>query len=108
MSLARAFKYAGCANILMSLWQADDQATAQIMRGFYQHLKQGLGKDEAIRRAKLDYLADRQPQSPVFLGRFCADRRRYAGANFDAVEYMAAVGPHPPGLVRRLVFFQGK
>ena len=70
MSLARAFKYAGCANILMSLWQADDQSTAQIMQGFYQYLKQGLGKDEAIRRAKLDYLAADSRNHPFFWGAF--------------------------------------
>ncbi|MBK7938114.1 MAG: CHAT domain-containing protein [Lewinellaceae bacterium] len=70
MSLARAFKYAGCANILMSLWQADDRATAQIMQGFYQHLKQGMGKDEAIRRAKLDYLATDTRNHPFFWGAF--------------------------------------
>lgn len=70
MSLARAFKYAGCPNILMSLWQADDKATAQIMERFYRHLKQGLNKDEAIRRAKLDYLSDANRNHPFFWGAF--------------------------------------
>ncbi len=70
MSLARAFKYAGCANVLMSLWQADDQATAGIMQSFYQYLKQGMGKDEAIRQAKLDYLTSNQRNHPFFWGAF--------------------------------------
>jgi CHAT domain-containing protein len=70
ISLARAFKYAGCPNVLMSLWQADDQATAQIMQGFYKNLKQGMGKDEAIRQAKLDYLNSSNRNHPFFWGAF--------------------------------------
>ncbi|MCB9316002.1 MAG: CHAT domain-containing protein [Lewinellaceae bacterium] len=70
ISLARAFKYAGCSNVLMSLWQADDQATAQIMRDFYKYLKEGLGKDAAIRQAKLDYLDNNSRNHPFFWGAF--------------------------------------
>ncbi len=70
ISLARAFKYAGCSNVLMSLWQADDKATAQIMQDFYRHLQKGLGKDEAIRQAKLDYLAASNRNHPFFWGAF--------------------------------------
>ena len=70
ISLARAFKYAGCANILMSLWQADDQATAQIMQDFYRHLQEGLGKDAAVRQAKLDYLQSNNRSHPFFWGAF--------------------------------------
>ena len=70
ISLARAFKYAGCSNVLMSLWQADDEATEQIMQDFYRHLQKGLGKDEAIRQAKLDYLAASNRNHPFFWGAF--------------------------------------
>jgi len=70
MSLARAFKYAGCPNVLMSLWQADDMATADIMQGFYKYLKQGLGKAAAIRQAKLDYLAAAPRNHPFFWAGF--------------------------------------
>lgn len=70
ISLARAFKYAGCSNVMMSLWQADDQATAQIMQGFYQYLKEGKGKDASIRQAKLDYLNAANRNHPFFWGAF--------------------------------------
>lgn len=70
ISLARAFKYAGCANVLMSLWQADDQATAEVMQNFYRHLQKGLGKDAAIRQAKLDYLESNNRNHPFFWGAF--------------------------------------
>ncbi len=56
MSLARAFKYAGCPNIVMSLWQADDQTSADVMASFFSYLKQGLPKDQALRKAKVDFL----------------------------------------------------
>jgi CHAT domain-containing protein/tetratricopeptide (TPR) repeat protein len=56
LSLARAFKYAGCPNIAMSLWKADDEATSQIMEGFFAQLKEGKGKSESLRLAQLDYL----------------------------------------------------
>jgi CHAT domain-containing protein len=70
ISLARAFKYAGCPNILMSLWQADDRATASIMTHFYEHLNRGLGKAEAIRQAKLDYLGGSAQNHPFFWAAF--------------------------------------
>ena len=38
LSLGRAFAYAGCPSIVMSLWPAQDKATADIMRYFYQGL----------------------------------------------------------------------
>lgn len=56
MSLGRAFAYAGCPSIVMSLWPAQDQSTADIMTYFYQGLSKGYSKDEALRKAKLKYL----------------------------------------------------
>lgn len=56
MSLARAFHYAGCSSVLMSLWPVDDRATTMIMDGFYQALSKGRNKAEALRFAKLNYL----------------------------------------------------
>lgn len=70
MSLARAFKYAGCPNIVMSLWQADDQSTAQIMKSFYIHLHEGMDKGEALQKAKLDYIGKARFVHPFFWGAF--------------------------------------
>lgn len=55
-SLARAFQYAGASSLVASLWSAPDQTTKEIMVSFYQYLKQGLSKDIALQKAKLDYL----------------------------------------------------
>ena len=57
MSLSRAFAFAGCPSMLMSLWQLPDEQTSIVMEFFYEGLKAGLSKDEALRQAKLSYLA---------------------------------------------------
>ena len=57
MSLGHAFAFAGCPSIVMSLWPAQDQATARLMNLFYDGLSNGLSKDQALRKAKIQYLA---------------------------------------------------
>ncbi|MCB0444968.1 MAG: CHAT domain-containing protein, partial [Gelidibacter sp.] len=56
ISLSRAFNYAGIPSTVVSLWKVDDEATSKVMTYFYEHLKQGEKKDEALKNAKLDYL----------------------------------------------------
>ncbi|MDN5200705.1 tetratricopeptide repeat protein [Fulvivirgaceae bacterium BMA10] len=56
MSLGRAFSYAGCSSIIMSLWPAQDIASATIMTDFYKGISKGHSKDKALRDAKLKYL----------------------------------------------------
>lgn len=58
MSLSRAFAYAGCPSIIMSLWSVPDDETATITNGFFKLLKKGITKDVALRKAKLRYLTD--------------------------------------------------
>ncbi len=72
VSLASGFAYAGCPNIVMSLWPASDKATARLMEDFYQGLAQGLPKDKALHEAKLKYLASADPLSanPYLWGSF--------------------------------------
>jgi len=65
MSLARGFSYAGCANLVMSLWAVPDQSTATLMTFFYQGLAQGLSKDEALRQARLLYLENSPPEKAL-------------------------------------------
>ncbi|HMC86446.1 MAG TPA: CHAT domain-containing protein, partial [Chitinophagaceae bacterium] len=56
MSLSRAFSYAGCKSVVTSLWKADDIATAYIIKRLHYYLQRGLAKDEALQKAKMDYL----------------------------------------------------
>lgn len=61
ISLSRAFMYAGCSNILMSLWEARDKPTTQIIIRFFENLKNEMPKDQALRQAKLRYLESADP-----------------------------------------------
>lgn len=72
MSLARAFMYAGCSNIVMSLWQVSDESTNELMEYFYANLKKGVSKDEALRLAKLEFLenADEVKANPYYWSGF--------------------------------------
>lgn len=65
-SLARAFKYAGSQNILMSQWQVDDASTRKIMVSFYQELQTDMPLADALRKAKLDYLKKSPRPHPYF------------------------------------------
>ena len=57
LSLARGFLFAGAGSIVTTLWSIDDRASSQIVEAFYTNLKAGQKKDEALRNAKLAYLA---------------------------------------------------
>ena len=57
-SLSRAFTYAGVKSTVMSLWPVPDRETSVIMSKFYNHLKAGKSKDEALQLAKVNYLND--------------------------------------------------
>ncbi len=65
MSLSRAFTYAGCPNIIASLWKADDKSTAWIIHRFYHYQQNGTPAAAALQKAKIDYL-----QSPDIEKRF--------------------------------------
>jgi CHAT domain-containing protein/Tfp pilus assembly protein PilF len=52
-SLAHAFAYAGCPNLVMSLWPVRDKTTPVFMSAFYKNMQKGKGKAESLRQAKL-------------------------------------------------------
>ena len=56
--LRRAFRLAGCHNMIMSLWQVDDRCGCYFMERFYQHfLKCGKTKEQAFSLAVNDLLS---------------------------------------------------
>lgn len=61
MSLSHAFSYAGVSSLIMTLWSIADETTADLMQYFYQALNDGKPKDQALRRAKLQYLSQADP-----------------------------------------------
>jgi len=56
ISIGRAFKYAGCRSLIMSLWKVNDHSTSDIMISFCRNLKKGQRTDAALRNAKLAYM----------------------------------------------------
>ncbi|MEH2013227.1 CHAT domain-containing protein, partial [Nostoc sp.] len=56
--VAYIFERAGAKAVMASLWAVDDEATQQLMVDFYQNLKQGMTKGEALQQAKLKLIAD--------------------------------------------------
>ncbi len=57
MSMSKGFYYAGAKSIVKSLWKINDKSTALLMDNLYKELSKGKSKDEALRNAKLSYLA---------------------------------------------------
>ncbi|MEL7531001.1 MAG: CHAT domain-containing tetratricopeptide repeat protein [Bacteroidota bacterium] len=56
VSLARAFRYAGCPSVLASLWLVDEKAAFDIHGVYFQALADGVDKATALQNAKLVYL----------------------------------------------------
>ncbi len=52
IGFTRGFLYAGARSIVSSLWKVDDQATRDLMVGFYERLPR-MEKDKALREAQL-------------------------------------------------------
>jgi len=61
MSIARSFILAGASSVVRTSWEINDETSAKIITGFYNNLSLGMHKNEALRRAKLDYLANSSP-----------------------------------------------
>jgi CHAT domain-containing protein len=55
LSLSRAFYYAGAQNVINSLWQVNDNATAKVFGDFYAHFP-AQSVTASLRQAKLNYL----------------------------------------------------
>jgi CHAT domain-containing protein len=70
--LRRAFTAAGAETLVMSLWQVDDEATAQLMAEFYRRLARGEGRGDALRQAALTLLNDPARRHPFYWAAFIA------------------------------------
>jgi CHAT domain-containing protein len=66
-----AFMQAGARNVVAGLWDADDEATAELMGDFYGNLAAGSSPATALRQAKLKLLhAKGMNQRPYYWGPF--------------------------------------
>jgi len=53
LGLCRGFLYAGTPTVVASRWRVDDESTAELMRRFYENLREGRSPASAIRAAGL-------------------------------------------------------
>ncbi len=53
--LKRAIAVAGARSSLLSLWKVDDAATAAFMESFYQNLKDGQGRADALAATQKEF-----------------------------------------------------
>lgn len=67
-SLARGFAAIGIPATITTLWQVQDKATYQITESFYKYLNQGLPKDVALQKARLEFIAsgDKSNELPYY------------------------------------------
>lgn len=70
IGLTRAFQYAGARSVVVSLWEIMDVSTKELMTRFYQGMKRGLSKDEALRRAQVQMVRSPQYSHPYYWAGF--------------------------------------
>lgn len=115
-SLARGFAAAGIPATVTNLWQIDEEATYRIMELFYKHLNAGVGGDEALQQAKLDFIRDNDKEhvlpyfwaASIYIGKTPAMKkgvvvRRSGGMNGYVVGVMLALVLAGVGVVVWLV-----
>jgi CHAT domain-containing protein len=71
IGLTRGFMYAGAARVVSSLWQVDDEATAELMGLFYQKmLKENMRPAAALRSAQLEVMNKKRWHVPYYWASF--------------------------------------
>ena len=66
--LQRAFLVSGANNLIMSLWKVSDEATQELMIGFYTQLLTTKDKAAAFHKAQLEL--KKKYESPYYWGAF--------------------------------------
>jgi CHAT domain-containing protein len=71
IGLTRGFMYAGARAVVASLWQVDDESTAELMKRFYRGmLKENRRPADALRAAQLEMSRDRRWSAPFYWAGF--------------------------------------
>ena len=68
--LRRAFVKSGAESQLMSLWKVDDYGTSELMSMYYQRIKNGEARSQAMRQVQLELLQAPFYQHPYYWGSF--------------------------------------
>jgi len=71
VGLTRGFMYAGARSVVASLWQVDDESTAELMKRFYRAmLKENRRPADALRAAQLEMSRDKRWYAPFYWAGF--------------------------------------
>ncbi len=68
--LRRAFVIAGSESQMISLWKVEDEATKDLMVAYYQGLKAGKGRRDALLEIQRDWLQEEDYQHPYYWASF--------------------------------------
>ncbi len=71
IGLTRGFMYAGVPRVVVSLWEVNDEATAELMKGFYDAMfRKGMRPAAALRAAQLAMWKSRWWNGPYYWAGF--------------------------------------
>src|SRR2546423_14272042 len=101
IGLTQGFMYAGAKSVVASLWKVDDEATAQLMRYFYEAmLSEGLPPSTALKKAKVKMLSQKRWRAPYYWAAFTL-QGEYRGSMIP----MHATRRNTAGLVMLVLIF---
>ncbi len=94
VGLTRGFQYAGARGVLVSLWEVEDRATAELMRLFYQEmLQRGRPPAAALRTAQTALREEPGWRSPYYWAGFVLQGDWRPARSTDPIPKR----PHPKG-----------
>jgi CHAT domain-containing protein/Tfp pilus assembly protein PilF len=71
VGVTRGFLYAGARSVVASLWQVDDESTAELMKRFYRvMLQEGRGPADALRTAQVELSRQSRWAAPFYWAGF--------------------------------------
>lgn len=83
IGLTRGFMYAGASGVIASLWKVDDDATAELMKHFYEGMfKRNLSPAAALRESQLALSKQKRWQSPYYWAGFVIQGQYTGHENF--------------------------
>ncbi|HXI23844.1 MAG TPA: CHAT domain-containing tetratricopeptide repeat protein [Pyrinomonadaceae bacterium] len=96
IGLTRGFIYAGAKGVVASLWKVDDEATAELMKRFYEGMfKQGLTPAAALRQAQLEMWQSKRWHEPYYWAAFVIqgqyDQKEVVPSKFPLRVFLIAV-----------------
>ena len=89
IGLTRGFMYAGASGVVASLWKVDDDATAELMKRFYEAMfTKGLSPSAALRDSQLTLSQQKRWQAPYYWAGFVIQGQYNEKENFGRRSFL--------------------